>query len=186
MTVLPVIRIPQGGASWLFRLGLLLAVLTGPARAHDPYECWTSALVRAEYLELTVTMAQSTALRLIDPEMKLRGLTSETFEQVRGQFEKAAPALCILTANRRPVASNRVRVEFTDEFDIVFKVFYPRPSPGKLHFHAAFLKKLGEGYGGILEASDTSGNHLGWEQLSFDNPNYEFTVLPPGQAPKKA
>jgi hypothetical protein len=182
---LPFIRTPAGGRSWLFRLCALLCVFSGTVRAHDPYECWTSALVRAEVLELTVTMAQATALRFVDPDSKIRALTSQNFEQVLPKFEKAAAGMCVITSNRKALVSRRVTVELTDENDVVFKVFYPRPPPGPLHFHAAFLKKLGEGYGGILEASDTSGNHLGWEQLSFDNPNYEVTVLPVGQGPAR-
>lgn len=185
MIALPLIRTRSGGLFSFLRLCALLCVFSGTVRAHDQYECWTSALVRADQLELTVTMAQSTALRFVDPEMKVRGLTVANFEQFRERFEKAAPGLCVLTSNRKPLASRKVSVELTDENDVVFKVFYPRPASGPLHFHAAFLKKLGEGYGGILEASDTSGNHLGWEQLSFDNPNYEVTVLAPGKAPAK-
>ncbi len=48
-----------------------------------------------------------------------------------------------------------------DENDVVFKVSYPRPAAGPLHFHAAFLRKLGQAYGGILEAIDASGINIG-------------------------
>lgn len=157
----------------------------GVAQAHDPFECWASALVKPEQLDLTLTMAESTALRLVDPQAKIRGVTSEVFAKLKPDFEKAAGELMVITSLRKPLVPKSVQVERTEENDIVFRVIYPRPAVGRLHFHAAFLKKLGEGYGGILEASDTSGNHLGWEQISTDNPNYEVTVLPPGQGPAK-
>ena len=82
-------------------------------------------------------------------------------------------------------AGRKVEVEFTEENDIAFKVIYPRPPPGRLHFHGAFLKKLGEGYGGIIEINDAAGLNLGWEQLSAENPNFEITVPAAKPAPKK-
>jgi hypothetical protein len=150
------------------------------ARAHDPYEAWTLAVVRSERLELGITMAQSTALRLIDPEMKARALTFQNFEAHRPRLEKEAAALFVLTSGRDTrLTANRVEVQLTDENDVVFKIAWPRPAPGRLHFRATFLAKLGQGYGGILEVSDTSGNHLGWEQLSWENPSFEVTVPAP-------
>ncbi|MEO5960822.1 MAG: hypothetical protein ABIZ49_07400 [Opitutaceae bacterium] len=130
-------------------------------------------------------MAQSTSLKLIDPEGRIRGLTEENFALHRARFEKEGAALFVLTSQRKPLPVRKVVVELTEENDVLFRVTYPRPLPGPLHFHAAFLQKLGEGYGGILEVADTSGNHLGWEQLSAENPNYEVKVLPPS-APKKS
>jgi hypothetical protein len=165
----------------------IVAMLFGAAtlsRAHDRYEIWTIALVRPERLELAITMSFSTAFDLIDPEKKARGSIAEIFAHHRPQLEREAALLYVLTAARKPLPAQKVEVELTDENDVTFRVAYPRPPPGPLHFHAAFLKKLGQGYGGILDASDSSGNHLGWEQLSFENPNFEI-VIPASALPKK-
>jgi hypothetical protein len=164
-------------------IGLLLLGST-PARAHDPFESWTSGTLRADSFELIVTMAQSTALKLIDPEAKIPVLTFENFAKHRPRLEREGAALYVVTSGRKRVPPTKVIAEITDENDVVFKVAYPRPAPGPLHFHAAFLKKLGQNYGGILEASDTKGNHLGWEQLLFENPNVEITIPAPSAAAK--
>ena len=165
-------------------VAFLVVFYAAPLRAHDVFEIWTIAVLRTDHLELGITMAQSTALRLIDPAMKARALSVDNFATHRARLEREAAALCVLTSNRKPLAPRRVEVELTDENDVVFKVIYPRPAPGRLHFHAACLKKLGEGYGGIFDASDTTGNHLGWEQLSFENPNFEL-IIPTSPAPQK-
>jgi hypothetical protein len=170
----------------LLRIALILAAFAtaSAVRAHDPYESWTSVLLRSESLELNITFAQSTALRLIDPEAKISGLTTENFATYRPRFEKEAAALFILTAGRKPLLPRTLTVEFTDENDVAFKVIYPRPAPGRLHFHAVFIRQLGAGYGGIVEAADMQGNQLGWEQLSSENPNFEI-VIPESSSTKK-
>ena len=74
--------------------------------------------------------------------------------------------------------TRNIDVELTEENDIAFKLIYPRPPAGRMHVHAAMLKKLGPGYGGLFDASEPDGRHLGWEQLSYENPNYEITLPP--------
>jgi hypothetical protein len=159
--------------------GIAALFLTTSARAHDAFEIWTIAVLRADHLELGITMAQSTALRLIDPQMKARAITFENFGAHRERLEQEAARLCILTHDRKPLAPRKIDVELTEENDIAFKVIYPRPPPGPLHCHAAMLKKLGQGYGGLFDASEPNGRNLGWEQLSFENPNFEITIPAP-------
>ncbi len=154
-----------------------------PARAHDLYEIWTIAILRADHLEVGITMAKATALRLIDPDAKISALTPENLATHRTRLEKEAAALLTLTANRKTLVAQKVEVELTEENDVVFHVTYPRPPPGVLQLKAAFLKKLGDGYGGLLDISDSSGKNLGWEQLMWAQPNFEV-VIPPA-APTK-
>jgi hypothetical protein len=163
----------------------LVALLSRPtpARAHDAFEIWTIVVLRADHLELGITMAQSTALRLIEPQRNAGAISVENFAAHRARLEQEAATLCLLTSGRKPLPARAVDVELTDENDIVFKVTYPRPAPGPLHFHARCLKKLGAGYGGIFDASESDGRHLGWEQLSFENPNYEISI--PGSPPTR-
>ena len=155
-----------------------------PARAHDAFEIWTIAVLRPDQLELGVTMALATAVRLINPDDKARPIEGDLMGSLGPRLEREGAALCIFTSNGKPLAPRSVQVELTEENDIAFKIVYPRPAPGRLHLHSACLKKLGQGFGGIFEASDTAGNHLGWEQLSFENPNFEITIPAPSP-PKK-
>ena len=162
----------------------LVAGIAGPAWAHDPYEIWAMAVLRSDHLELGVTMAQSTALRLIDPQGVGGVISFENFATHRDRLLAEARKLYVLTAARRPLPPEKVAVELTDENDVVFTLRYARPAAGPLHFHAALLKKLGAGYGGILDVSQPGGAHLGWEQLSFENPNFEISLPAPSPRSK--
>ena len=159
-----------------------LFALSATARAHDPYESFTLATVRDGELELNMTMAQSTAIRLIDSTGIVAGLSVENFPKFRERFATEARTMWVVTSLKAPLVVRKVIVELTEENDISIRIFYPRPALGRLHFHAAFLKKLGEGYGGILDTADTEGRQLGWEQISWENPNLEvtvFSIVPP-------
>ena len=158
--------------------------LASSARAHDPFESWTEAVVHPDRCELLIVMAQATALRLIDPDGRVAALTPENFRALRDRFVREGAALFVLTAGRAPLAPRETTVELTEEYDVAFKVVFARPPPGRLHFHAAFLKKLGNGYGGILDVGDPAGHQLGWEQISWENPNFEV-IVPAATPPKK-
>lgn len=159
------------------------ALLAVPLRAHDPAESWTEAIVRPDQIELLVTMAQATALKLIDPAAKIAQLTPENFPQHRPKLIEAGAALFAITSLKTRMAVRKVEVELTEENDVAFKITYPRPAPGLLIFDAAFLKKLGEGFGGIIDASDTSGHHLGWDQISWENTSLVVMLPAPGKPP---
>lgn len=169
-------------APFLALAAVLFATLPA-ARAHDPYESWAVATVRPEALELSITMAPSTALRVVDPEKSIRTFSAETFASHRAKFERAAGDLFLLTSGRKPLAARSCEASLTEENNVVFKLTYARPAAGLLLVRAAFLRQLGPGYGAIFDASDTAGNHLGWEQLSFENPDFQITL--PDSAPTK-
>lgn len=168
-------------------LAVLLAVaftaFLPTARAHDPFEAFHSAILRPDRLDLTVTMAQATALRLIDPAARLPGLTPENLAAHRPALLREGAALFILTSARTPLTARKVEIELTDENDLLFKLTYPRPAPGRLSFTAAYLKKLGDGYGGILEVNDHADHNLGWEQLLWAHPSFEVAVPPASSKP---
>jgi hypothetical protein len=163
----------------MITLAVAMVLSAAIGRAHDPYESWASVIVANDALELNVTMARSTALQLADPEKKIRDLSAEKFPLHRAQFERAAGALFVLTVRRAALSPRKIAVELTEENDVAFKITYARPAAGRLHFHAAFLAKLGQGYGGIIEVSDHDGHNLGWERFSIENPNLEVTVPAP-------
>lgn len=164
-------------------LGLVLCTLCPCARAHDPYESTTVVIVRPDRMELTLGMAQSTALRLIDPDVRIRALTPENMAEHRTRLEAEGKLLFVLTSLRTPLAARKVAVELTDENDIIFTVTYPRPAPGRMLVHAAFLKRLGYGYGGLVTVDDEANRNLGWDQLRWEQPSFEVTI--PGPPPGK-
>jgi hypothetical protein len=153
-----------------------LVIASTSLRAHDPYEAWVSANLHPERLVLLVTIAPATMLRLIDPEAKLRGITLDNLDALRARLRREAAGMLVLTSARRRLEPRETEVELTEENDLVLTLTFPRPAAGPLHFHAAFLKKLGEGYGAILEVRDASGRDLGWEKLSFEHPNFEVPI----------
>ncbi len=160
-------------------------LLAAPLRAHDPAESWTEVVVHANEMELLVTTAQVNALKLIDPTNKIPVLTQENFSQHRARLIEAGASLFTVTSIKAPMRPRKVEVQLTEENDVVFTITYPRPAPGLLIFNAAFLKKLGEGFGGIIDASDTAGHHLGWDQISWENTSLVVMLPAPDAPPAK-
>ena len=159
--------------------------LASAAHAHDPSESWTEVIVHADKIELLVTMAQANALRLIDALTKNAELTPENFAQHRTKLVAAGAKLFAITSLKQPLAAQRVDVVLTEENDVAYKIIFPRPAPGLLMFEAAFIKQLGDGFGGIIDASDTEGHHLGWEQLSPESATLVVMLSKLGEAPPK-
>ena len=162
-----------------FAVSFLALFTTPSARAHDPFEALHTAVVRPDRLDLIITMAQSTALKLIDPTAKIPSLTLENLAAHRPSLLREAARLFIITSVRTPLSSRTATIELTDENDVIFRVTYPRPAPGKLYFSASYLRRLGDGYGGILEVNDAADQNLGWEQLLWARPNFEVTFPSP-------
>ncbi len=164
---------------------VVAALLAAPLRAHDPAESWTEAIVHPDQLELLVTMAQVTALKLIDPAGKIAQLTPENFAQHRARLVQAGAVLFTITSVKTQVAARRVDVQLTEENDVAFRIIFPRPAAGVLMFEATFIKKLGNGIGGVIDASDTEGHEFGWEQLTPENTTLVVTLPKPGELPPR-
>ena len=162
----------------------LLCALIPTARAHDPFEAFHSATLYPDRLELVVTMAQSTVLKLIDSTANIPALTPENLSTHHPRLVRAAVLLFILTSAKKQLSAHAANVELTEENDLIFRVTYPRPAPGKLYFSAAYLRNLGDGYGGIIEIDDDTSKNLGWEHLLWAHPNFEVTV-PSNPFPRK-
>jgi hypothetical protein len=155
-----------------------LCALAPAARAHDPYDAFTSATLHPDRLELIFTIATSTAVRLIDSEASLPALTPAHWPELRPRFQRTGATLFELTTKDAPLIPRAVAVELSDENDLIFHIVYPRPEAGNLVFYAAYLKKLGDGYGSILDFNDPSGRNLGWEQLLWAHPDFTATLPP--------
>ena len=131
-----------------------------------------------------MTLARSTALRLIDPALKTPVLTPENFAAHQARLAQAATEFYIVRSRGQPLTPRHATVELTEENDVVFKIIYPPPRTGPLRFHAAFLQKLGDGYGSMIEANAATGTNLGWERLTFESPDFDIVVPAPSTSRK--
>lgn len=170
------IRLPR-----LLSLATTLALLLPDARAHDPAESWTEVMVGTEHMELLVTMAQASALKLIDPAAKIPALTKETFAANRARLLAEGARLFAITSLTNRLAVERIDVLLTDESDVAYRILYPRPAPGLLMFEAVFIKTLGRGAGGVIAARDVEKHDLGWDQLTPDHATL-VVMLPKAKA----
>ncbi len=161
---------------FFFALSLAYLVLAPTARAHDPFEAFHTATLRPDRLDLVVTMAQATALKLLDPSARTPSLTPQNLSSHRPRLLREAALLFIVTSAAAQLKPRTTAVELSDENDLIFRVTYPRPSVGRLFFSAAYLRRLGDGYAGILEVNDHADKNLGWEQLLWAHPNFEVTL----------
>ena len=167
-----------------------IAVLVGAvftaaqSQAHDLAESFIEAIVRPDRLDLFVTVGPATARRLIDPAAKPGALTPESFAPIRERLQQEGAALFTITSVKGRLASTQAEAELTEDKDVRFKITYPRPPVGLLILKAVFLEKLGVGFGGIIDASDTFGHHLGWDQITWENTTLVVVVPAPGSAPK--
>lgn len=163
----------------------LLATTVTSARAHEAGELTMIATVRATQLDLVVTLAASTAARLLDPSAETPPpVTPARFPTVRDRLIAVATAhfftftTAPTTAPRR-LALRTVTVALTEENDLAFTLRYPRPAAGPLHLRATVFARLGPGHGGVLECTDTAGHHLGWDQLSPEKPALTIVIPAP-------
>lgn len=164
----------------------LVALLSvAPARAHDPSECWTEVIFHADKVEVLVTMAQVATLRLIDPAKKIPVLSAENFAEHRPRLLQEGATLFALTSLKTRLKQRSVVVELTEENDVSFKIEFPRPPPGLLVIEAEFIRKLGSAFGGLIDARDTEGHQLGWDQITSESPTLVVMLPPPGADPKK-
>ena len=93
-----------------FAVTVLCTLLAAPpARAHDPFEAFHSATLHPDRLELVVTMAQATALKLIDPTAKISALTAENLSTHRPRLAREAALLFILTSAEESIGGPRKR-----------------------------------------------------------------------------
>ncbi len=164
----------------------LVSALTGVARAHDPGESWTNAILQPDGLKVTITMARVCATLLLDPSGKEPGgITEDNFPAYHDRLKTLAGELYVITSGRAPLKPREVEARMTEELDMEFILVYPRPAAGRLHFHASFLVKLGSGFNGMIYLTESTGKDLGWDQISADYANLEVTIPATLPAPAK-
>lgn len=153
-------------------------LLAHPARAHDPFEITADARIRGDSLEISVTMARSTAMTIAAGGKLSPSFDPEKFEQLRPQFAACAARLFDITAAGKPVAVREVRVELGRELDVEFHLVFPRPAKSPLRFHGALVTKLPQGYGATLTVVAPEAM-LGQKLLTAEDPSLEVGLQPP-------
>ncbi len=148
--------------------------------AHDPYTSWTDLRVLPDRLELTLTLARGSALRLLPNAEKLAPITEDNFAVYAEPLRIVAPLIFFLVADGKPLRLVSATPKLGDEKDLVFVLVYPRPPAASLRIRADYLRLQVDGHTGTVAAMDPAGQDLGWAPLNVDEP--ELAVkLPPAK-----
>lgn len=166
-------------------MGLALLALGPLLQAHDPYEITADFRSDAKYVELRVTFARQTAMKVAREETNGRAqFGPNQFEEVRPALEKCARRVLVLSsaeggADDRPVELVELTASLTPESDIEFRAVYARPAVTKLNFEAPFLRALEDpGYVAIVHWIH-EGRVAREARLHRDSPRIALTVPPP-------
>lgn len=144
----------------LFVVLLALFAATLPVlRAHDPYEITAEFRSDAKYVELRVTFARQTAMKVARAEANGRiQFGPNQFEEVRPALEKCARRVFALrTGDNAATAATALEpielgAALTPESDIEFRLLYARPAANTVRFEAGFLRDLEDpGYVAIVQ-----------------------------------
>jgi hypothetical protein len=165
-------------------LALVLA-LSVPLGAHDIYSSWTDVTLRAERLELTLTLARASAPRLLSNGNALPPITPDNFAEFAPPLKAVAAQLFEISAAGKPLKLTSCEVGISGDADITFHLVYPRAAPGTLRFAVNYLFHLVDGHVGTLVVTDSAGKDLGWSPVSVDQPVFEVRVPAPTRPARK-
>jgi hypothetical protein len=155
---------------------VLALAFTLPLRAHDIYTSWTEAVLRSDRLELTLTLARASALRLLPNGKTLPPITPENFAEYAAPLKAVAADLFEIKSAGKVLVLSSSEVTVSGDADITFKLNYPRPAPGTLRFAVSYLFQLVDGHVGTLVVTDPSGRDLGWSPVTVDQPVFELRL----------
>jgi hypothetical protein len=165
-----------------FKRVCLVAACVAPLRAHDIYSSWTDAVIHPDRLELTLTLARASALRLLPNANTLPPITPESFSEYAPRLKAAAPELFEIKSAGKTLVLSSSEVTISGDADITYRLAYPRPPPGMLRFTVHYLFQLVDGHVGTLVVRDPAGKDLGWSPVTVDQPVFEVKLDRPGTA----
>ncbi|HTD87117.1 MAG TPA: hypothetical protein VK850_11120 [Candidatus Binatia bacterium] len=172
---------------WKFpgRLAVLLFFCLSLAKsfAHDPTELTTGVYLRNDCLEVRVTVAAQTVLRLLaaDGQSVAALSSSADVDRARSALNACAAGLFRVSAAGKLLTAQETNVTLSVEDHIEMKLVYPRPEPGLLRLDAVHLKKLpaDEPYGAVVTAVDMGTKvFLAQKLLKADDPSLELKTPP--------
>jgi hypothetical protein len=145
-------------------------------RAHDIYSSWAETKILADRLELTLTMARSSAHDLLPDARSRPPISPASFAGVEKELRAAALRLLKITSDGKPLPVRTVAVKISGDNDVAFTLSYPQPSTGTLTFSLHYLRELVDGHVATLVISNARGDDLGWTPLTVDQPNFQISV----------
>jgi hypothetical protein len=205
--MLPLFRHP---AAQNWRRALLLGGLCAAAHAHDtisfdpnapsqfsmngtweqttptPLHGLAMALLRADGLEIDLTMADGAAYKLLGPNQPTTGTANATTDVNDAQFTRDEPLLIArartffkVTNNGADLPLGSVSVELNSSRNTVFHLIYPPAAPGSLQVEMTYLGQNPPGQKDLITVLDRSGVTLASASLGVDNPSLEVTLAEP-------
>ena len=154
----------------------LMVACVLPLRAHDIYTSWTEAVLHADRLEVTLTLARASALRLLPNANTLPPITHESFSGYAARLKAAAPDLFEIKSAGKTLVLASSEVAISGDADITYRLAYPRPAAGALRFTAHYLFQQVDGHVGTLVVTGPAGKDLGWSPVTVDQPVFEIRL----------
>ncbi len=172
---------PTSIGVFLFTL-LLLAL---PLRAHDPYTSFAEAKLLADKLELTLTLARSSAHDLLPDAKKLPPITPETYPGFAPKLRAVAGDLIRIAAGGKPLKFISGATTISGDNDITFTLLYAKPAASPLRFTADYLGYLVDGHVSTIVVTGPAGEDIGWSPVTMDQPVFQVALLAPAAKSKK-
>jgi hypothetical protein len=132
--------------------------------------------VLADKLEVTLTLARSSAHDLLPDAKKLPAITPENFSEFAPRLQSIASELLAITSAGKPLPLKSAQVKISGDADITFTLAYAPAAPGKLRLFAAYLGRLVDGHVATLVVTGANSEDLGWSPATMDQPVFETTV----------
>ena len=130
----------------------------------------------ADQLEITLTLARSSAHDLLPDAKKLPPITPENFAEFAPRLQAIARELLPITNAGKPLPLKSAGVKITGDADITFTLLHPAPAPGKLRLFAAYVGHLVDGHVATIVVTAAKGEDLGWSPVTLDQPVFEVTL----------
>jgi hypothetical protein len=166
--------------------GVWLAVLllALPLRAHDIYTSWAEAKILADKLELTLTLARSSAHDLLPDAKKLPAITPDNYSEFAPKLRAVASDLIRISAGGKPLKFISGDAKISGDADITYTLVYAKPAASPLRFIADYLGYLVDGHVATVVVSGPAGEDIGWSPVTMDQPVFQV-ALPAATPPAK-
>ncbi len=173
-------RAGSGARRWWRRVlaGLVLAVLAGALRAHDPGISTAQGELKGGLLVLITGFAPSDAGHLLPPSVPREEQWGPAeFEAAKTELQVLAPLLWEIKADGRLVAPQETGVELLPGDNMSFRGVYPVPAKaGKLVLRATRVAVLPAGHRQFVIVMDERGSTLVKKLLSATDAEIELAL----------
>ncbi len=158
------------------RLFVLFALLTLPLHAHDIYSSWAEAKLLADKLEITLTLARSSAHDLLPNAKQLPAITPENYADFAPKLRAVASDLIRLSDGGKPLKFVSGEARISGDADITFTLIYAKPTTSPLRVTADYLGYLVDGHVATVVVTGASGEDIGWSPVTMDQPVFQVAL----------